>query len=154
MLISCLPITSILPSFFHSVIFLHKMWTAKLAFLLVLMRIYFLLRFEFWVLWSINHSMSNLIKKSVIVQLWYFLYRRMELLLFICHSQIQRFNTHILGDDCQVSVEGRLRTGCSEICMLFEARNFLLSQNIWTFSTDHPTPCSMGNGAPYLSVKR
>jgi len=37
--------------------------------------------------------------------------------------------------------------------MLLEARNFLLSQNIWTFSGDHPTPCLMGNGAPYLGVK-
>ena len=34
-------------------------------------------------------------------------------------------------------------------CGLY-ARNFFLSQNIWTFSRDHPTTCSMGNGAPSI----
>jgi len=39
------------------------------------------------------------------------------------------------------------------VYMLLDARNFLFSQNIWTFSRDRLNPCSMRNGAPYLGVK-
>jgi len=47
------------------------------------MCIYFLLRFEFWVFWSINHSMSKPINTSMVDQLWSFLYPRIKLMLFI-----------------------------------------------------------------------
>ena len=59
----------------------------------------------------------------------------------------------VWSQDCQVSIEARLWTGCSAVCTLLEARNFLLSQNIWAFSRDHPPPCSMGNRDPYMDVK-
>jgi len=49
-------------------------------------------------------------------------------------------------------MEARLHAECSAVCILLEARNFLLSQIIWTFSKDHPTPCSVGNDAAYLGV--
>jgi len=117
------------------------------------MCIYFLLRFEFWVFWLINHSMAKLIKKSAVDKLWYILYPRIKLTLFISHSHIHIHIPISVSQDCEVSIEARLRTRCCAVCMLLEARNFLLSQNIWTFSRDHPEPSSIGNGAPYLVVK-
>jgi len=58
---------------------------------------YFVLMFEFWVFWSINHSMIKLIKKPVVDWLWYILYPRIKLTLFLSHSHIQGFNTYMCG---------------------------------------------------------
>jgi len=68
------------------------------------MCIYFLLRFEFWVFWSVNRSMAKLIKKSVVDQLWYILYPRIKLMLFISHSHIEGFNTYMRGANIVRSV--------------------------------------------------
>jgi hypothetical protein len=97
--------------------------------------------------------MTKLIKQSVVEQLWYFLYPRIKLTLFISIATYKVLIPICEEPSCQVSVEARLWSCCFAVCTLLEARNFLLSQNIWTFLSDHPNPCAMGNGASYLGVK-
>ena len=57
----------------------------------------FTLRFEFCAFWSINLSMTKLIKKSAVDSLLYFLYPRIKLMLYLSHSHIQGFNTNMCG---------------------------------------------------------
>jgi len=51
------------------------------------------IKFEFWVVWSVDRSMTKLIKMVVVNWLWYILYPRIRLKLFKSHSHIQGFNT-------------------------------------------------------------
>ena len=88
------------------------------------MYICFRLRFAFWVFWSNNHSMTELIKNPWLTSC-VLLYTRIKLTLFISHSHIQGFNTCMW----RASIETRLQTEHSVVCLLSEARNFLLSQN-------------------------
>jgi len=62
------------------------------------------IKFEFWVFWSIDRSMTKVIKKSVVGRLWCFLYPRIKLTLFISHSHIQGFNTYMSGAKIAKSV--------------------------------------------------
>ena len=101
------------------------MWPTQLTFLLVLMCIYFLLRFDFWVFLS---SMSKLIKTSMVDQLYYFLYPRIKLMLLISHSYLQGFHhRHIhQGLDPLIRSISKITTALSNVSSVFQLFSYLV----------------------------